>query len=50
MDWKQLRGAMNRMPAWYVKVYINSQELGRYPAIMKALVEAGEVKPGSGGT
>lgn len=37
MDWDELRKAIDLLPAWYVKVYINSQQLGRYPAMMKAL-------------
>lgn len=37
MNWNELRKAIDLLPAWYVKVYINSQQLGRYPAMMKAL-------------
>lgn len=40
MNWNELRRAMNLMPAWYVKVYINSQQVGRFPAIMTALTAA----------
>jgi len=39
MSWPELRSAMDRMPAWYAKVYINSQQVGRYPNLMKALAE-----------
>jgi hypothetical protein len=40
-DWASLRKRMGQMPAWYVKVYINTQLVGRYPAVIKALQTAG---------
>ncbi len=45
MNWDQLRKAINQLPAWYVKVYINSQQLGRFPAVMAALNQAGLTEP-----
>ena len=43
MDWKQLREAMNHMSDWYVKIYINSQQVGRFPMLMRALAEGENV-------
>ena len=40
-DWKVLRQRMEQMPAWYVKVYINTQIVCRYPSAIRALQAAG---------
>jgi len=39
-DWAALRNRMNQMPAWFVKVYINLQYVGRYPSAIRALQTA----------
>lgn len=43
MNWQELRQAMNFMPSWHVKIYINAQQVGRFPAYMRALAEGENV-------